>query len=75
MTDREAFELLHKHIGEKGIFQCKEMLRMGGLDKTLMVVEGVMRKKYGKAKSDELMPWTTQAITFLNNRDENENLN
>jgi len=72
MTDREAYELLVKYSGEKGIVLIKEMIHVAGIDKALENMEWAY-KKNGKEINQEFKDWMRQAFEYLVKSTESSN--
>lgn len=64
MTDKEAYELLVKYSGEKGIVLIKEMIHIGGIDMALKNMEQAYESSGQKIKGD-FKQWMRQAFTYL----------
>lgn len=64
MTDEEAYELLVKYSGEKGIVLIKEMIHIAGVDIALKNMERSYNKN-GHEISNEFKDWMRQAFTYL----------
>jgi hypothetical protein len=64
MTDKEAYDLLVKYSGEKGISLVKEMIHVAGIDKALENIEWAY-KKNGQQITEEYRQWMRQAFNYL----------
>ena len=64
MTDKEAYELLVKYSGEKGLVMQREMLRNVGIDKTMKSI----LQNYKVKVPDEFKIWMKQGLTYLNKK-------
>lgn len=71
MTDKEAYELLVKYAGEKGIVLIKEMIHVAGIDKTLENIEWSYRKN-GHKINQEFKDWQRQAFEYLSTKTEEQ---
>lgn len=64
MTDIEAYELLVKYAGEKGIVLIKEMIHVAGVDVALKNMERSYNNN-GHKISYEFKDWMRQAFDYL----------
>lgn len=64
MTDKEAYELLLKHSGEKGIVLIKEMIHVAGIDKAVENTVWAYEKRHFKVGQD-FKDWMRQAFNYL----------
>lgn len=61
MSDKEAYELLVKYSGKKGLIQLSEMIRHIGVERTAEII----LKQYKQQVPDEFKEWMLQGLTYL----------
>ena len=64
LTDKEAYELLFKYAGEKGISMIKEMIHIAGMEKALENME-LSYKNSGQVIKGDFKAWMRQAFNHL----------
>lgn len=64
MTDKEAYELLVKHGGEKSISMIKEMIHVAGIEKALENTIWAYERQHKKVNQD-FKDWMRQAFNYL----------
>ena len=61
MTDKEAYELLVKYSGEKGLIQQREMIRQIGVEETAKLILSQFKQKV----PDDFKVWLMQGMNYL----------
>lgn len=64
MTDKEAFELLVKYAGEKGIVLIKEMIHVAGIETAVENTVKSYENRHFKVGQD-FKDWMRQAFEYL----------